>query len=49
MTDVMHNFELFQPATLADAQAILGDHSDAWVLAGGMDSLLVPVEHAQCL
>ncbi len=39
MTDVMHNFELFQPATLADAQAILGDHSDAWVLAGGMDSL----------
>ncbi|WP_163270998.1 FAD binding domain-containing protein [Chelativorans alearense] len=39
MTDVMHNFELFQPATLADAQAILGDHEDAWIIAGGMDSL----------
>jgi len=39
MTDVMHNFELFQPATLEDARAILGDHQGAWILAGGMDSL----------
>lgn len=39
MTDVMHNFELYQPATLADAQEILGDHDDAWIIAGGKDSL----------
>lgn len=39
MTDVMHNFELYQPATMADAQSILGDHRDAWIIAGGMDSL----------
>ena len=39
MTDVMHNFELFQPATIADAQELLGDHDDAWIIAGGKDSL----------
>jgi xanthine dehydrogenase YagS FAD-binding subunit len=39
MTDVMHNFELFQPGSIADAQAILKDHKDAWILAGGKDSL----------
>ncbi len=39
MTDVMHNFELFQPATLADAQELLGNHDDAWIIAGGKDSL----------
>ena len=39
MTDVMHNFELYQPATLADARSVLGDHDDAWILAGGKDSL----------
>ncbi len=39
MTDVMHNFELFQPTTLADAQELLGDHDDAWIIAGGKDSL----------
>jgi xanthine dehydrogenase YagS FAD-binding subunit len=39
MTDVMHNFELYQPSTLADAQALLREHDDAWVLAGGKDSL----------
>lgn len=39
MTDVMHNFELFQPTTLEDAQTIIRDHKDAWIMAGGMDSL----------
>jgi len=39
VTDVMHNFELYQPATVADAQSILGDHEDAWIVAGGKDSL----------
>ena len=39
MTDVMHNFELYQPASLADAQSVLGDHDDAWIIAGGKDSL----------
>ena len=39
MTDVMHNFELYQPTTLADAQSILGDYDDAWIIAGGKDSL----------
>ncbi len=39
MTDVMHNFELYQPASLADAQELLGDHDDAWIIAGGKDSL----------
>src|SRR5712671_7134078 len=37
--DVMPAFELFQPATLEDALALLSQHgSDAWVLAGGLDS-----------
>ena len=39
MPDMMHNFELFQPATLADAQSLLADHDDAWIIAGGKDSL----------
>ncbi len=40
MTDMMHNFELFQPGSLADAQALLKKHGDdAWLLAGGKDSL----------
>ncbi len=39
MPDVMHNFELFQPGTLADAQSLLDDHDDAWLIAGGKDSL----------
>jgi xanthine dehydrogenase YagS FAD-binding subunit len=38
MTDVMHNFELYQPETLADAHGILADIDDAWIVAGGMDS-----------
>jgi len=38
--DVMAAFELFQPASVADAQKLLEQHGpDAWVLAGGLDSL----------
>src|SRR5580693_8926772 len=37
--DVMAAFELFQPASIADAQKLLEHHGpDAWVLAGGLDS-----------
>ena len=37
--DVMPAFELLQPSTAADAQKLLEQHgSDAWVLAGGLDS-----------
>src|SRR5476649_1451116 len=37
--DVMPAFELFQPASVADALSLLGRYgSDAWVLAGGLDS-----------
>ena len=37
--DVMPAFELFQPASIADAQALLSRYGgDAWVLAGGLDS-----------
>ena len=39
MTDVMHQFELYQPATLADAESLLGENPGAWILAGGKDSL----------
>lgn len=40
MTDVMHNFELFQPGSLPDAQDLLKKHGDeAWLIAGGKDSL----------
>jgi xanthine dehydrogenase YagS FAD-binding subunit len=35
----MAAFELYQPSSVADAQKLLAQHgSDAWVLAGGMDS-----------
>ena len=38
--DMMPPFNLFQPATVEDALALLNRHgSDAWVLAGGLDSL----------
>ena len=38
--DVMPHFELFQPATTEDALELLARYgSDAWVLAGGLDSL----------
>ena len=37
--DVMPAFELFQPASIEDAQAVLERYgSGAWVLAGGLDS-----------
>src|SRR5579863_1886061 len=37
--DVMAAFELYQPSSAADAQKLLEEHgSDAWVLAGGLDS-----------
>jgi xanthine dehydrogenase YagS FAD-binding subunit len=37
--DVMPTFELYQPASVADALSLLDRHGrDAWVLAGGLDS-----------
>jgi len=37
--DVMPAFELFQPASVADALGLLERHgADAWVMAGGMDT-----------
>ena len=37
--DMMPAFELFQPASVDDALALLDRHgTDAWVLAGGLDS-----------
>ena len=37
--DVMPVFELFQPANVNDALALLDRHgSDAWILAGGLDT-----------
>src|SRR5580692_865864 len=37
--DVMAAFELYQPSSVADAQRLLEQQgSDAWVLAGGLDS-----------
>ena len=38
--DVMPAFELFQPASVGDAQALLARYGgNAWVLAGGLDSM----------
>ena len=38
--DVMPAFELFQPASIGDAQALLARYgASAWVLAGGLDSM----------
>src|SRR5205085_2453513 len=38
--DVMPVFELYQPASVDDALALLARHgADAWVLAGGLDSM----------
>ena len=37
--DVMPAFELFQPASVADALGVLERHgADAWVMAGGLDT-----------
>jgi xanthine dehydrogenase YagS FAD-binding subunit len=38
--DVMPVFELYQPASIDDARKLLEKHgADAWVLAGGLDSM----------
>jgi xanthine dehydrogenase YagS FAD-binding subunit len=38
--DVMPSFQLYQPSSVADAQKLLQQSgSDAWVLAGGLDSM----------
>ena len=40
MSDVMHNFEMYQPENVEDAVNLLSDFGkDAWVIAGGKDSL----------
>ncbi len=40
MSDVMHDFELYQPASMNDALELLEDHGkNAWIVAGGKDSL----------
>ena len=37
--DMMAAFELFQPTSVDDAMALLGEHGEeAWVMAGGLDS-----------
>ena len=40
MTDMMHSFELFQPASMSEASSLLDKYGDkAWIIAGGKDSL----------
>ena len=39
MSDVMHNFELYQPDSVQAAADLLGEFDDAWVIAGAKDSL----------
>ena len=40
MSDVMHNFEMYQPNNVDEALDLLADFKrDAWVIAGGKDSL----------
>lgn len=40
LVDTMPAFELFQPASVADALSLLGRYGkDGWVMAGGQDSL----------
>jgi xanthine dehydrogenase YagS FAD-binding subunit len=36
--DVMPTFQLLQPTSVAETQRVLQQHSDAWILAGGLDS-----------
>jgi xanthine dehydrogenase YagS FAD-binding subunit len=36
--DVMPAFQLLQPTSIAEAEGVLHEHPDAWVLAGGLDS-----------
>ena len=40
MSDVMYDFELYQPDSVADALELLDEHGkEAWIIAGGKDSL----------
>ena len=40
LVDIMHEFELFQPVSVADTLALLDKYEeDAWLMAGGQDSL----------
>jgi len=39
MSDVMHNFELYQPNSLQGAADLLDEFDDAWIIAGAKDSL----------
>lgn len=40
MSDMMHNFELFEPGSIGDAQSLVKKYGDkSWLLAGGKDSL----------
>ena len=36
--DVMPAFDLLQPASAAEAQKLLQQNDEAWVMAGGLDS-----------
>ena len=39
MTDFMHSFDLYAPASVAEAARLLDEHGDeAWLVAGGKDS-----------
>ena len=39
MTDVMHSFDLFAPASIEEAAKLLEKHGkEAWIIAGGKDS-----------
>ena len=39
MTDYMHSFDLFAPASIEEAAELLDKHGkDAWIIAGGKDS-----------
>ena len=40
MSDYMHSFELFEPASVADAAKLASKFGkDGWIIAGGKDSL----------
>ncbi len=39
MSDVMHNFDLYQPDSLDGAAELLDEFDDAWIIAGAKDSL----------
>ena len=40
INDVIPPFQLYQPTTLDDAADLAREHGDeAWIMAGGMDSM----------